>query len=213
MYTVLPWRSQRRPPPSLTGGSHNGDWSVGTCSLIQAARRGPGGKRAERRGRNAERVLVLTCTISRTIRSRFPFPRQEGTRGRCGPIGKRSRRPGGPPGGVPPDTVCGGRPRDPRGATGGCPPDTVCGGRPRDPRGEQGGCSPGYIRYAGDAPAAPGGNKGGVPPAIYGMRGTPPRPPGSSRAACDAPASRRAALLAGNLARPSYDARNRAREY
>ena len=49
----------------------------------------------------------------------------------------------------------------------------------------------------------------------------------SSRAACDAPASRpafaeaklrlragrRAALLAGNLARPSYGARNRAREY
>ncbi len=35
----------------------------------------------------------------------------------------------------------------------------------------------------------------------------------SSRAACDAPASRRAALLAGNLARPSYGARNRASEY
>ena len=44
VYTVLPWRSQRRPPPPLTGGSHNGDWWVGTCSLIQAARRGPGEK-------------------------------------------------------------------------------------------------------------------------------------------------------------------------
>ncbi len=52
----------------------------------------------------------------------------------------------------------------------------------------------------------------GCPPG-YGMRGTPPRPPASSRAACGAPASRRAALLAGNLARPSYGARNRAREY
>ncbi len=39
------------------------------------------------------------------------------------------------------------------------------------------------------------------------------RPPASSRAACDAPASRRAALLAGNLARPSYGTRNRASEY
>ncbi len=49
----------------------------------------------------------------------------------------------------------------------------------------------------------PRGDKGGAPPA-YGMRGTPPRPPASSRAACDAPASRRDALLTGNLATPSY---------
>ena len=64
----------------------------------------------------------------------------------------------------------------------------------------------------GDAPAmrghrqafpTPRGATGGCPPG-YGMRGTPPRPPASSRAACDAPASRRAALLAGNLATPSY---------
>ncbi len=88
---------------------------------------------------------VLPCTNSRTIRSRFPFPRQEGTRRRCGPIGKRSRRPEG----------------------------------------------------AGNATRR------------AALRG----PRTSSRAACDAPASRRAALLAGNLARPSYGARNRASEY
>jgi len=108
---------------------------------------------------------VLTYTISRTIRSRFPFPRQEGTRGRWGPIGKRSRRPGGPPGGVPP------------------------------------------TMYAGGAPAAPEGAGNATRRAVLRGHRT------SSRAACDAPASRRAALLAGNLARPSYGARNRESKY
>ncbi len=64
----------------------------------------------------------------------------------------------------------------PRGATGGCPPDTVCGGRPRDPRG------------AGKATRRA---------ALRGVRT-------SSRAACGARTPRRDALLAGNLATPSY---------
>ncbi len=89
----------------------------------------------------------------------FPFPRQEGTRRRCGTIVKRSRRPG---------------------EAGKATRRAVL----RGPREEQGGCPPGY-----------------------GMRGTPPRPPTSSHAARDAPASRCAALLAGNLARPSYSVR------
>ncbi len=83
---------------------------------------------------------VVSCPRdSCTTRSLFPFPRQEGTRRRCGAIVKRSRRP----------------------------------------------------EEAGKATRR----------AV--LRG----PRTSSRAACDAPASRRAALLAGNLARPSYSVR------
>ncbi len=73
------------------------------------------------------------------------------------------------------------------------------------PRGGTGGVPP--TPYAGGAPATPEGAGNATRRAA--LRG----PRTSSRAACDAPASRRAALLAGNLARPSYDARIRAREY
>jgi len=44
-------------------------------------------------------------------------------------------------------------------------------------------------------------------------RAAPRGPRTSSRAACDAPASRRAVLLAGNLGAPSYEARDHDRGY
>ena len=82
-----------------------------------------------------------------TIRSFFPFPRQERTRRRCGAIHppqrqrrcrggrivKRSRRPGGPPGGVPPTPYAGGAPATPAGSPGGVPPTSYAGGAPATP--------------------------------------------------------------------------------
>ncbi len=66
----------------------------------------------------------------------------------------------------------------PRGATGGgCPPDTICGGRPRE--------------------TPEGTGKATRRAELRGFRT-------SSRAACGARTPRRAALLAGNLATPSY---------
>ncbi len=124
-----------------------------------------GGHRASSRGSrdgppSRGGALPVSCPRdSCTMRSFFPFPRQKGTRRRCGAIVKGSRRPEGPPGGVPPTP------------------------------------------YAGGAPATPGEAGKATRRAV--LRG----PRTSSRAACDAPASRRAVLLAGNLARPSYSVR------
>ncbi len=160
-------RGRKRPEISPVNRRLD-EWSA-LAGRRRTAFRGPGAGKAFQRPPQALLLdpilaLVLTFTISRIIRSRSPFPRQEGTRGRWGPIhppqrqrrcrggrvGKRSRRPGGHRGVSPRLRYAGDAP----GGTGGWPPGYGMRGTPPRPPGGLRGVSP-RLRYAGGAPGAP----------------------------------------------------------